>query len=323
MPNAIFTTKKYVDDKINNKQDTLVSGTNIKTINNQSLLGSGNINIDKIINLGTLQNSGTLANDIFQELLNIYQNFNQIQVVFVYGNHTYITANAYATTSKMGIVAYSVDTLLNTVDLSIDLATRNYTITNLGSQNSSVEYIDVGTINNGDTIDSSIENKINTAFNEGKLVILLGNTTVDNRQYSFRAIGGVETTFLEQPILTFYGVSLNVLLIGILLIVIVGNEFRVVFKSIQSDLGLISSKRINVGNIKAGEVKKVTISDSNDCEIILGVKPNNDNIEVFFPKGDTSHTFLSNRTFTLVNLSDNDLTDIQLDYSYLHFTVSD
>lgn len=30
---------------LNNKQDKLVSGTNIKTINNQSLLGSGNINI--------------------------------------------------------------------------------------------------------------------------------------------------------------------------------------------------------------------------------------------------------------------------------------
>ena len=29
-----------------NKQDTLVSGTNIKTINNESLLGSGNINIE-------------------------------------------------------------------------------------------------------------------------------------------------------------------------------------------------------------------------------------------------------------------------------------
>ena len=27
------------------KQDTLVSGTNIKTVNNNSLLGSGNINI--------------------------------------------------------------------------------------------------------------------------------------------------------------------------------------------------------------------------------------------------------------------------------------
>ena len=31
---------------LNGKQDTLVSGTNIKTINNQSLLGSGNINIE-------------------------------------------------------------------------------------------------------------------------------------------------------------------------------------------------------------------------------------------------------------------------------------
>jgi lipopolysaccharide export system protein LptA len=30
---------------LNDKQDTLISGTNIKTINNQSLLGSGNITI--------------------------------------------------------------------------------------------------------------------------------------------------------------------------------------------------------------------------------------------------------------------------------------
>lgn len=36
-------THKY---ELNAKQDTLVSGTNIKTINNQSLLGSGNITIE-------------------------------------------------------------------------------------------------------------------------------------------------------------------------------------------------------------------------------------------------------------------------------------
>jgi hypothetical protein len=35
----------YVDNSVSGKQDTLVSGTNIKTINNESLLGSGNINI--------------------------------------------------------------------------------------------------------------------------------------------------------------------------------------------------------------------------------------------------------------------------------------
>lgn len=34
-----------VNEIIDDKQDTLVSGTNIKTINNQSLLGSGNIDI--------------------------------------------------------------------------------------------------------------------------------------------------------------------------------------------------------------------------------------------------------------------------------------
>jgi hypothetical protein len=38
-------TKTEIDTLVGNKQDTLVSGTNIKTINNTSLLGSGNINI--------------------------------------------------------------------------------------------------------------------------------------------------------------------------------------------------------------------------------------------------------------------------------------
>lgn len=44
-----YYTSAQTDTQINNatsgKQDTLISGTNIKTINNESLLGSGNINI--------------------------------------------------------------------------------------------------------------------------------------------------------------------------------------------------------------------------------------------------------------------------------------
>ena len=35
-----------IQTQLNNKQATLVSGTNIKTINNQSVLGSGNLNVD-------------------------------------------------------------------------------------------------------------------------------------------------------------------------------------------------------------------------------------------------------------------------------------
>lgn len=40
-----YPSAKCVYDNISTKQNTLVSGTNIKTINNQSLLGSGNITI--------------------------------------------------------------------------------------------------------------------------------------------------------------------------------------------------------------------------------------------------------------------------------------
>lgn len=43
--------------RINAKQDTLVSGTNIKTINNKSILGNGNIEIEE----GTTPNNGTLT----------------------------------------------------------------------------------------------------------------------------------------------------------------------------------------------------------------------------------------------------------------------
>lgn len=41
-----YYTKTEVDTALSGKQETLVSGTNIKTINNTSLLGSGNITIE-------------------------------------------------------------------------------------------------------------------------------------------------------------------------------------------------------------------------------------------------------------------------------------
>lgn len=62
-------TGQQIDQAVNevaNKQDTLVSGSNIKTINNQSILGSGNMNIykvkttlDNILNVNTQYYLGT------------------------------------------------------------------------------------------------------------------------------------------------------------------------------------------------------------------------------------------------------------------------
>ena len=48
---------KYIAKKIglDSKQDVLQSGVNIKTINNKSILGSGNIQIDNVQSSGSSQ----------------------------------------------------------------------------------------------------------------------------------------------------------------------------------------------------------------------------------------------------------------------------
>lgn len=56
---------KYAYDLANDKQDPLVSGINIKTINNESILGSGNITITSgaQVYYGTTEPSSSLGND--------------------------------------------------------------------------------------------------------------------------------------------------------------------------------------------------------------------------------------------------------------------
>lgn len=67
---ATTYTKTEVDTALSGKQATLVSGTNIKTINNESILGSGNIDIQggggKVIEAGTniSVTTGTTADTI-------------------------------------------------------------------------------------------------------------------------------------------------------------------------------------------------------------------------------------------------------------------
>lgn len=108
----------------NNKQDALVSGTNIKTINNTSLLGPGNIDID--ISWGKI--SGTLSN---QTDLNNALNSKQ-------SNLTVNPASASATLSSIGIngTNYSLGSSTGSVTFAKDLKTHftlgkyNGTLTN-------------------------------------------------------------------------------------------------------------------------------------------------------------------------------------------------
>ena len=66
-----YYTKTEVDNAITaataTKQDTLVSGTNIKTINNESLLGSGNIDIQGGGGVNVVQTTGTSTTDVMSQ----------------------------------------------------------------------------------------------------------------------------------------------------------------------------------------------------------------------------------------------------------------
>ena len=57
-----FYTENEVDTLLASKQDTLVSGSNLKTINHESLLGSGNINVE---GGGGGSSSGSYINDYY------------------------------------------------------------------------------------------------------------------------------------------------------------------------------------------------------------------------------------------------------------------
>jgi hypothetical protein len=91
--NSIGLDIKQLND---NKQDNLVSGTNIKSINNQSLLGSGNINISGSgINLIELEiDFGTINNQI--RLVNVTDSNVNI------GNKILIYKNPKTATDRVG-----------------------------------------------------------------------------------------------------------------------------------------------------------------------------------------------------------------------------
>ena len=63
--------EKAIKTKIDTKQDTLVSGTNIKTVNGNSLLGSGDITISGGVAWGNITGNITSQTDLQTALNNI------------------------------------------------------------------------------------------------------------------------------------------------------------------------------------------------------------------------------------------------------------
>lgn len=88
-------SKEQTDTKLSSMQDRLVSGKNIKTINNQSLLGAGNINI-----AGGLSNyrNITIKPDVRQPL-----NVNVNSVIIGYCNDMSFIITGYSISENQGI----------------------------------------------------------------------------------------------------------------------------------------------------------------------------------------------------------------------------
>ena len=85
--NNQLVNKKYVDDSLVSKQDILVSGSNVKTINNESILGSGDISITgKLPSITTATNIWELEEGIYDvgPSVNLY-----------YKSGGYVTTSSY------------------------------------------------------------------------------------------------------------------------------------------------------------------------------------------------------------------------------------
>ena len=62
-----YYTKEQTNTLLDGKQPTLVSGTNIKTINNESILGEGNIDIQGGSSVNVVQATGTSTSDVMSQ----------------------------------------------------------------------------------------------------------------------------------------------------------------------------------------------------------------------------------------------------------------
>lgn len=71
-PQALTVALSQINAAIEGKQDALTSGTNIKTINNQSLLGSGNIEISAPSITADTSMSDTSTNPVQNKVIKAY-----------------------------------------------------------------------------------------------------------------------------------------------------------------------------------------------------------------------------------------------------------
>lgn len=127
--NYVIASEQYIDDKLDGKQPTLVSGTNIKTINGESILGSGDI----VISGGGSSGGGSkefVAVAPYQEPLGYYGNLVTIvpNNVYVFTKPIYALGVSLLTQSDSKGDEYSIMFTASKDNISISLPSGSYNI---------------------------------------------------------------------------------------------------------------------------------------------------------------------------------------------------
>lgn len=128
-----------VQTQISNKQDTLVSATNIKTVNSNSLVGSGNVTIDKTsVGLGNVDNTSdankpvssaqSTAIGLKQDTLVSGTNIKTITGLSVLGSGNIYPAHTSASTFITAETAISTAAYADITGASVSLAAGTWII---------------------------------------------------------------------------------------------------------------------------------------------------------------------------------------------------
>ena len=189
-----FVHEKYtlVAD-LDGKQDTLVSGTNIKTINNQSLLGSGNIAIQG--------GSGATVTEVTQDEYNALVTAGTIDLsaLYIITDATPVDLSQYYTSAQTEsaitqAVSGKQDTLVSgtnikTINNESILGEGNITIQGGGG-------IDSGTVQT--MIDESISGKVDTSAVTSSVTSASTNSEIPTAKAVNDKLGGTSIVRLTQ-----------------------------------------------------------------------------------------------------------------------------
>jgi len=166
-------------ENINNKQNTLISGTNIKTIEGQSLLGSGNIDITKSdVGLSNVDNTS----DLNKPISTATQTALDTKVDKIAGKG--LSTEDYTTTEKNKLAGIETGAQVNTVN-SVAGKTGTVVLTKID--------VGLGNVDNTSDLNKPISTATQTAL-DGKVdkVVGKGLSTEDYTTAEKNKLAGIE-----------------------------------------------------------------------------------------------------------------------------------